>query len=159
MDGFGFGNWRYPQLRGLTTSVSESHRLCVPHDRPGREHNCGSRKMPQSRVPRGLPHLPVCDVCLQYDRGNGADTLSHHPYQVSLDPGTRKARLTFRPPRPHLVLVCSSLGGPNFRCGMSLTSQLPQVDRNQLHLIETGKRGPREMILSYPPKNRSCRRF
>ncbi|GAB5572188.1 solute carrier organic anion transporter family member 1C1 isoform X1 [Prionailurus iriomotensis] len=65
---------------------TKSHRLCVPHDRPGREHNCGSRKMPQSRVPGGLPHLPVCDVCLQYDRGNGADTLSHHPHQQTVSP-------------------------------------------------------------------------
>lgn len=111
----------------------------MPHDRPAREHDCGSWKVPQSRVPRGLPHLPVCDVCLQHDRGNGTDTLGHHPYQVSSGPGTRE------PGSPHALPLPTSwvpavLRRPERQVLVHLGSQLPRADRGPLHLTGPHKR-------------------
>lgn len=40
--------------------------------------------MPQPRLRRGLLDIPLCDVCLQHDRGHGTDTVSHHTHQVGL---------------------------------------------------------------------------
>jgi len=36
----------------------------------------------QSRLSAGVPHLPVCDLCVQHDRSYGPDALCHHLNQV-----------------------------------------------------------------------------
>lgn len=38
--------------------------------------------MSDARLPGGLPHLPVCGVCVQPGGSHGPDSLSHHPDQV-----------------------------------------------------------------------------
>lgn len=40
--------------------------------------------MSQAWVSGDIPHLPVCDLCLQHDRRHGSDTLSYHPHKVAL---------------------------------------------------------------------------
>lgn len=40
-------------------------------------------QMSTTRLPGGLPHLPVCDLCLQHDWSYGPDPLCHHSHQVT----------------------------------------------------------------------------
>lgn len=51
------------------------------------QHQWGRRgftgEVSQSRLSGGLPHLPMCYLCVQHDRSHGPDTLCHHPYQAS----------------------------------------------------------------------------
>lgn len=65
-------------------SSAEPQWLFVPHLGPCRKRHRRSWQMPQPWVRRGLPDIPVRDVCLQHDRGHGADAVSHHPHQVGL---------------------------------------------------------------------------
>lgn len=68
-------------------SSTEPQRLLMPQLGPCRKcHRC-SRKMPQSRLRRGLLDIPLRDVRLQHDRGHGADALSYHTHQVRPLPG------------------------------------------------------------------------
>ena len=72
---------RSPYSLWFLVSVSEPDQLYVyiQHQR-----GCGgsTREVPQSRLSAGLPHLPLCYLCVQHDRSHGPDTLRHHPYQV-----------------------------------------------------------------------------
>lgn len=44
--------------------------------------HCYSREMSIARLPRGFPHLPVCDMCLQPCGSHGPDSLCHRADQV-----------------------------------------------------------------------------
>lgn len=67
--------------------LPEPEQLCVYLQRQRGGCDCGgggsARKMSQSRLPGGLPHLPVCYLCVQHDRSHGPDSLRHHPHQAS----------------------------------------------------------------------------
>lgn len=58
------------------------------------QHHWGRRgftgEMSQSRLSGGLPHLPMCYLCVQHDRSHGPDTLCHHPYQASRPAALRR---------------------------------------------------------------------
>lgn len=67
----------------LICHVSESDwlHMCFEHQ----WRRCSfSREVSQPRLSGGLPHLPVCYLCVQHDWSHGPDTLCHHPYQASL---------------------------------------------------------------------------
>lgn len=72
---------RSPDSLSFLVSVSEPDQLYVyiQHQR-----GCGgfTREVSQSGLSAGLPHLPLCYLCVQHDRSHGPDTLCHHPYQV-----------------------------------------------------------------------------
>lgn len=62
--------------------LPEPEQLCVYIQQQRR--GCGfAGKMSQSGLSGGLPHLPVCYLCVQHDWSHGPDSLRHHPYQAS----------------------------------------------------------------------------
>lgn len=63
--------------------------------------------MPDAWLPGGLPHLPVCGVCLQPGRSHGPDPLRHHPDQVFFPPALAFILDSVRPER--INILCSSL--------------------------------------------------
>lgn len=71
----------------LFVSLPEPEQLCVyiQQQRGG----CGfAGKVSQSGLSGGLPHLPVCHLCVQHDRSHGPDSLRHHPHQASSRPAS-----------------------------------------------------------------------
>lgn len=69
--------------------------------------HCVPGEMSDARLPGGLPHLPVCGVCVQPGGSHGPDSLSHHPDQVffSLHPWIR---LGFSKSPTHYSHLCFS---------------------------------------------------
>lgn len=66
-------------LPSLLSTEPERMFLCISRERIS---HSASGEMSDARLPGGLPHLPVCGVCLQPGRSHGPDSLCHHPDQV-----------------------------------------------------------------------------